>query len=240
MARQVALQHCPAPVAWSHSLIPLLDIQSINRAHGDTLNAAVRRQLDSGWLSISDELAQLRREHAAFCCCAAEYVGAANGIDARIVAPCSLDIGPGDEAHCSHGDIAAYSVSPGKNLDALGDGGAMTVSASAQAQRARVLSTCSSKQNYWHDAIGVNSSLDKAQGVVRCAELSTLAKASGEHAVCALIGDPAPQKLRLPYSPLSLASGALPIAKSLEVRAPSLAMTLTNFDGVMQAVCACA
>ena len=245
-------------------MIPFLDLASINRAHADGLNAAVRRVLDSGWYILGEEGASFEREYAAFCG-AAECVGVANGLDALVLALRALDIGPGDEvlvpsntfiatwlavshvgatpvpvepvtatanidpsrlaaaltprtravmpvhlygqpaemapilafarehglkviedaaqAHGAryrgerigaHGDIVTWSFYPGKNLGALGDGGAVTTNDAALAERVRMLRNYGSKQKYRHEVIGFNSRLDELQAAMLRAKLPAL------------------------------------------------------------------
>jgi len=79
-----------------------------------------------------------------------------------------------------HGHIAAWSFYPGKNLGALGDGGAVTTNDAALAERVRVLRNYGSKQKYRHDMIGFNSRLDELQAAVLRAKLPAL-EAENQH-----------------------------------------------------------
>ncbi len=63
----------------------------------------------------------------------------------------------------SFGDAAAFSFYPGKNLGALGDGGAVTTSDDDLARRLRSLRSYGSPIKYQHDEPGVNSRLDELQ-----------------------------------------------------------------------------
>lgn len=63
----------------------------------------------------------------------------------------------------SLGDAAAFSFYPGKNLGALGDGGAVTTSDEALAERVRVLANYGASCKYHHDFRGLNSRLDELQ-----------------------------------------------------------------------------
>jgi len=58
---------------------------------------------------------------------------------------------------------ACWSFYPGKNLGALGDGGAVTTSDPALAQRLRLLRNYGSSRKYVHEEAGVNSRLDEVQ-----------------------------------------------------------------------------
>jgi dTDP-4-amino-4,6-dideoxygalactose transaminase len=60
-------------------------------------------------------------------------------------------------------DGAGFSFYPGKNLGALGDGGAVTTDDDALAERIRVLRNYGSSEKYRHEAIGYNSRLDEVQ-----------------------------------------------------------------------------
>jgi len=65
-----------------------------------------------------------------------------------------------------HGDIVAWSFYPGKNLGALGDGGAITTNNSEFAERVRTLRNYGSKVKYVHEMKGYNSRLDPVQAAV--------------------------------------------------------------------------
>lgn len=61
------------------------------------------------------------------------------------------------------GDAAAFSFYPGKNLGALGDGGAVTTDDDALAERIRLLRNYGSRVKYRHEAAGYNTRLDELQ-----------------------------------------------------------------------------
>jgi len=61
------------------------------------------------------------------------------------------------------GDAAAFSFYPGKNLGALGDGGAVTTNDDAMADRIRLLRNYGSRVKYHHEVAGYNSRLDELQ-----------------------------------------------------------------------------
>lgn len=63
----------------------------------------------------------------------------------------------------SHGDIVCWSFYPGKNLGALGDGGAITTDNTELVERIRVLRNYGSRVKYVNDELGVNSRLDPVQ-----------------------------------------------------------------------------
>lgn len=65
-----------------------------------------------------------------------------------------------------HGDAVAWSFYPGKNLGALGDGGAVTTNDPELADRIRVLRNYGSRVKYVNEVQGFNSRLDPLQAVV--------------------------------------------------------------------------
>ncbi|WP_077616673.1 DegT/DnrJ/EryC1/StrS family aminotransferase [Caenibacillus caldisaponilyticus] len=64
------------------------------------------------------------------------------------------------------GHAAAFSFYPGKNLGALGDGGAVTTNDPELAKKIRALRHYGSHKKYRHDYKGVNSRLDALQAAV--------------------------------------------------------------------------
>jgi dTDP-4-amino-4,6-dideoxygalactose transaminase len=71
-------------------------------------------------------------------------------------------------------DAAAFSFYPGKNLGALGDGGAVTTSDRELAQRIRMLSNYGSQKKYTHEAVGFNARLDEVQAALLRVKLRRL------------------------------------------------------------------
>jgi len=74
----------------------------------------------------------------------------------------------------SLGHAAATSFYPGKNLGALGDGGAVLTSDAAIADKVRELRNYGSKVKYRHDKLGYNSRLDEMQAAFLALKLSKL------------------------------------------------------------------
>jgi dTDP-4-amino-4,6-dideoxygalactose transaminase len=64
------------------------------------------------------------------------------------------------------GDAAAFSFYPGKNLGALGDGGAITTNDAGLARKLRQSRNYGSSQKYQHDARGWNCRLDEIQAAM--------------------------------------------------------------------------
>lgn len=73
-----------------------------------------------------------------------------------------------------HGDVVCWSFYPGKNLGALGDGGAITTNRSEIADRIRVLRNYGSREKYINEVPGLNSRLDPVQAAVLRAKLPHL------------------------------------------------------------------
>lgn len=82
-------------------------------------------------------------------------------------------------------DITAWSFYPGKNLGALGDGGAVTTDDAALADRVRVLRNYGSRVKYVNEVQGVNSRLDDLQAAVLRVKLRHLAAWNARRAVIA-------------------------------------------------------
>lgn len=74
----------------------------------------------------------------------------------------------------AHGDVVCWSFYPGKNLGALGDGGAITTNRADLADRIRVLRNYGSRVKYVNEVQGVNSRLDPIQAAVLRAKLPYL------------------------------------------------------------------
>lgn len=74
----------------------------------------------------------------------------------------------------SLGHAAGFSFYPGKNLGALGDGGAVTTDDDRLAERIRLLRNYGSKVKYRHEAPGVNSRLDELQAALLRVKLARL------------------------------------------------------------------
>lgn len=85
----------------------------------------------------------------------------------------------------AHGDAVAWSFYPGKNLGALGDGGAVTTDDPRLADRIRVLRNYGSRRKYHNEVLGVNSRLDELQAALLRAKLPRLDEDNARRAALA-------------------------------------------------------
>lgn len=74
----------------------------------------------------------------------------------------------------SHGDAVAWSFYPGKNLGALGDGGAVTSNNPEIANKIKILRNYGSEKKYYNEVIGCNSRLDPIQAAILRVKLKYL------------------------------------------------------------------
>lgn len=74
----------------------------------------------------------------------------------------------------AHGDIACWSFYPGKNLGAMGDGGAITTDNPDLAERISLLRNYGSREKYVNLETGVNSRLDPVQAAILKVKLKVL------------------------------------------------------------------
>ncbi len=103
------------------------------------------------------------------------------------------------------GDAAGFSFYPGKNLGALGDGGAVTTNDHELAKRIKVLRNYGSHLKYHNVVIGFNSRLDELQAALLRVKLKKLdewnnrRRAVAEHYLRELSSQ---EQLVLPYVPV--------------------------------------
>ncbi len=74
----------------------------------------------------------------------------------------------------SLGDAACFSFYPGKNLGALGDGGAIVTDSIELTERLRMLRNYGSAKKYHHDILGTNTRLDEIQAALLRVKLQHL------------------------------------------------------------------
>ncbi len=107
------------------------------------------------------------------------------------------------DGHCagSLGDAAAFSFYPGKNLGALGDGGAVTTDDETLAARIRILANYGAASKYHHDYLGLNSRLDELQAAFLTVRLQLLDadNAHRRHIASAYSNGIRQDGVRLPY-----------------------------------------
>lgn len=72
------------------------------------------------------------------------------------------------------GDASAFSFYPGKNLGALGDGGAVTTNNQEIANKVRALGSYGSRIKYKHEYKGINSRLDEMQAAFLSVKLKKM------------------------------------------------------------------
>jgi dTDP-4-amino-4,6-dideoxygalactose transaminase len=80
----------------------------------------------------------------------------------------------------SWGHINATSFYPGKNLGALGDGGAITTDSDELAHKVRVLRNYGSQEKYKNEVLGYNNRLDELQAAFLRVKLRKLAEWTAE------------------------------------------------------------
>jgi len=109
--------------------------------------------------------------------CAPDLITAIRAAGAHVVHDAAQAIGAEDASGRRVGGdaIACFSFYPTKNLGCYGDGGALTTSDAAQAERLRRLRAHGGAQQYAHDEVGINSRLDTLQAAVLRVKLPHLA-----------------------------------------------------------------
>lgn len=115
-------------------------------------------------------------------------------------------------------DAAAWSFYPGKNLGAMGDGGAVTTDDPDLARRLRRLRNYGSEQKYVHLEQGTNSRLDELQAAVLRVRLRALPAANAARSAVAAAYDAGLRDCGLGLPPV--APGAEPSRHLYVVRSP--------------------
>lgn len=102
-----------------------------------------------------------------------------------------------------HGDMVCWSFYPGKNLGALGDGGAITTNDPALADRLCKLRNYGSSRKYHHEELGFNSRLDEIHAAILRVKLPALDDDNAHRAgiAAAYTEGLAGLDLRLPFVP---------------------------------------
>jgi len=114
-----------------------------------------------GQCAQMDQLAEVARRH-----------------DLRVVEDCAQAIGArfAGRPAGSLGAVGCFSFYPTKNLGGFGDGGILTTSDDAMAERLRLLRGHGMQPRYHHAAVGINSRLDSLQAAVLNVKLPHLAQ----------------------------------------------------------------
>jgi len=102
------------------------------------------------------------------------------------------------------GDAAGFSFYPGKNLGALGDGGAVTTNDPELAERIGVLRNYGSQLKYHNKVVGFNSRLDELHAALLRVKLKKLDEWNERRRVAAavyLMGLSDQKEMVLPYAP---------------------------------------
>ncbi len=86
----------------------------------------------------------------------------------------------------SMSDVAAFSFYPGKNLGALGEGGAVTTDNEEIAQKVRMLRDHGQARKYYHEIEGYNGRLDAIQAGALRIKLKHLSTWNEQRRACAL------------------------------------------------------
>lgn len=102
-----------------------------------------------------------------------------------------------------HGDVVAWSFYPGKNLGAMGDGGAITTDNTDLANRIRMLRNYGSSVKYVNEIQGYNSRLDPIQAAILRIKLTRLDEWNARRARIAATYQIslAVKNIKLPYVP---------------------------------------
>lgn len=79
-----------------------------------------------------------------------------------------------DKIAGSLADAAGFSFYPGKNLGAIGDGGAVTTNDAELAEKIKILRNYGSRKKYKHEVAGFNSRLDELQAAFLRVKLKKL------------------------------------------------------------------
>ena len=102
----------------------------------------------------------------------------------------------------SLGDAAAFSFYPGKNLGALGDGGAVVTDDNDLIEKVKLLRNYGSSTKYKHDIKGFNTRLDEIQAAFLRIKLSNLRKDNNRRKEIANIYSiNLSNKISIPYVP---------------------------------------
>lgn len=119
------------------------------------------------------------------------------------------------------GNAAAFSFYPGKNLGALGDGGAVVTDDRDLAERVRCLGNYGAREKYNHEWLGMNSRLDELQAAFLLRKLPLLDRDNERRRQIAryYIENIRPTQFQLPY-PTPTQAGEDHVFHLFAVRSP--------------------
>ncbi|MET7641398.1 DegT/DnrJ/EryC1/StrS family aminotransferase [Streptomyces sp. NPDC005438] len=137
----------------------LLDVHQLERARTPRTRAVIPVHLYGHPVDL-DEVGAFAREHGL---AVVEDAAQAHGARHR-------------GRRVGSGHTVAFSLYPGKNLGALGDGGAVVTNDGELADRLRLLRNYGARQGYDHRIMGTNSRLDEMQAAVLRVKLRYLDK----------------------------------------------------------------
>jgi dTDP-4-amino-4,6-dideoxygalactose transaminase len=146
--------------------VPVEPVESTYNLSADRLAAAVTPRTKAvvavhlyGQPADMDAIAEVARHH-----------------DLKVIEDAAQAHGARYKGRCvgGLGDAAGFSFYPGKNLGALGDGGAVTTNDSGIAERLRALRNYGSTVKYHNDVKGFNSRLDELQAALLRVKLKHL------------------------------------------------------------------
>jgi dTDP-4-amino-4,6-dideoxygalactose transaminase len=151
--------------AYPNSQITMVDIDENGQIDTNKLDQYIKDHRRRG-----DEDCLVVAVHMYGCCDAIDETSSiANSYDCPMLEDASQAHGarsPKGTLAGSVGEIAAFSLYPGKNLGAAGDAGIITTNNEKLAEKCRMLRNYGSRKKYIHEEIGYNNRLDSIQAII--------------------------------------------------------------------------
>jgi dTDP-4-amino-4,6-dideoxygalactose transaminase len=137
-----------------------LDVQKVRQAMTERTKAIIPVHL-FGQCAAMDEVCELARQQ-----------------NVRTIEDAAQSIGAAYKQRMagSWGDVGCFSFYPTKNLGGCGDGGMLTTSDDAVAERLRLLAAHGMHPRYFHSVVGVNSRLDSMQAAALNVKIKRLSE----------------------------------------------------------------